>query len=143
MEQELLRTLGAWSLASITAGSAAWAHGRYRSQPVVQAWGRQNAAWGAVNGAIAGAGWLRNSRDRDPEATPEHAERLRRTLRLNAGLDLGYIAAGVGLVLLRKQAGRLPRYTPGQAVGDGLGIVLQGGFLYWLDTKYAARLEES
>lgn len=141
VEQRLLSSLAVWSTGSVAVGAAAWAHGRHHQQPAVRAIGRQFVAWGAVDGAIAAAGWCRGHDGEPPD--PQRAARLRRTLQVNQRLDLGYLALGAALVLLRRRLGQLPRYSEAQSLGDGIGILVQGGFLYWLDSTYARRLEAS
>jgi hypothetical protein len=58
---------------------------------------------------------------------------LRRVLLLNAGLDVGYLAAGAALVLAPAARARGLR-------GDGLAVLVQGGFLLVLDTVAARAL---
>lgn len=78
---------------------------------------------GAVDGAIAYAG-VRGRRRRG--LTP--ARRLRRVLVLNAGLDVGYLAAGGWLV------------RDGRWRGDGAAVLVQGVFLLVLDSAAARAL---
>ena len=117
VEQELVRTLGRWAVGSVVAGTLLSAHPRTRG------FGRQTAAGGAVDGAIALVGARRSAAGRTPEPA-----RLRRVLLVNAGLDVGYLAAGAALV-------RRPRWR-----GDGLAVLVQGAFLLALDTAAARRL---
>lgn len=117
VEQQLTRTLARWAAGSIALGAAL-------SVPAgTRGFGRQTAAWGAVDGAIAWWG-ARNRAGRGPT----DARRLRRVLLVNAGLDVGYVATGAWLV------------RDGRWRGDGLAVLVQGGFLLWLDTAAAARL---
>jgi hypothetical protein len=88
----------------------------------------QTAAWGAIDLAIALAGW-RGLAMRDVDG----ATRLDRLLWLNAGLDVGYVAVGVTLAV----AGWLLGRRLG-AVGAGLGVVVQGAALLVLDAKFIA-----
>lgn len=154
VEAELLRTLGIWGLGSLAAGSLVWAGGKRCKCPGVAAFGRQNAAWGAVDGAIAAGGSIRLARKAAPASaatapdtvgdtrpSTQPGRRLRRTLLINAGLDIGYLLLGAGLILRRQQIGRLPRYSAAHSLGDGAAIVLQGGFLLWLDLSHAVRLD--
>jgi hypothetical protein len=85
--------------------------------------GRQTLVWGAVDGAIAGAGARRRA-----SKGPTDPSRLRRVLLVNAALDVGYVAAGAELV----RRGRWP--------GDGLAVVVQGAFLLVLDSAAARAL---
>jgi hypothetical protein len=126
---QLTRTLALSGVVSVAAGTA-WAITQ-RSQSRV-AFGQQSAMWGAVNLAIAGVGAWR-ARHHPAEAGP-----LRRTLLINAGLDVGYIAAGAHLVYHRSTLGG--RVTRDAALGHGLAVVVQGTGLLKLDLYYAWRL---
>ena len=117
VEEDLTRVLACWAAASVVAGAALSLDRRTRG------FGRQTAAWGAVDGAIAYAG-VRGRRRRGPTSPA----RLRRVLLVNAGLDIGYLAAGARLV-------RGDRWR-----GDGLAVLVQGAFLLVLDSVAARRL---
>jgi hypothetical protein len=117
VEQDLVRVLGRWALGSVAAGAL------LSLDPRTRGFGRQTAAWGAVDGAIALVGARRQAAGRTPDAG-----RLRRVLLVNAGLDVGYLAAGAGLL-------RTARWR-----GDGAAVLVQGAFLLWLDTTAARRL---
>lgn len=144
VEDDLLRTLAMWSLASVAGGSALVGHGRHHGHPVITAFGRQTLAWGAINGTIAGIGWARRGKrdTADPEA---HGTRLRRILRINSALDVGYIAVGGALIGARHRLASSPyalgRYSSGQVAADGAAVIVQGSFLLWLDGTFARRLE--
>ena len=117
VEQRLIRALGSWAGGSVLLGAAL-------SVPrSTRGFGRQTAAWGAVDGAIAYVGG-RNRKTKGP-TDPAH---LRRVLLVNAGLDVGYLAGGAWL--LRRTRWR----------GDGLAVLVQGGFLLALDTTVARQL---
>lgn len=73
------------------------------------------AAWCAVNLAIALPGLIRPSA---PELRP-----LREFLTFNLGLNLGYMAVGIALMVMGKQRAR----------GAGLAVLIQGGLLLLLD----------
>ena len=117
VEEQLTRVLGGWAAASVVAGLA------LSMDPRTRGFGRQAAAWGAVDGAIAVVG-VRGRRRRGPT----DPARLRRVLLVNAGLDVGYLAVGARLV-------RGHRWR-----GDGLAVLVQGAFLLVLDTTAARRL---
>ena len=117
VEAQLTRVLGAWAAGSLVLGSAL-------SVPrSTRGFGRQTAAWGLVDGAIAGVG----ARRRASGHTTEPA-RLRTVLLVNAGLDVGYLAGGAWLL-------RSSRWR-----GDALAVLVQGAFLLWLDVSTAGRL---
>jgi hypothetical protein len=69
-----------------------------------------------------------------PSGSPCPTRPLRRLLLVNAGLDVGYVAAGVALVRAGRVRGR-------DSVGDGVAVVLQGGFLLVLDLVHAVRVQ--
>ena len=117
VEERLTQVLSAWAVGSMVTGAV------LSACPVTRGFGRQTAAWGAVDGAIAYAG--RRGRKRKGPTDPG---RLRRILLLNAGLDLGYLAVGARL-------SRTERWH-----GDGLAVLVQGAFLLLLDTTAASRI---
>jgi hypothetical protein len=122
VEQRLTQVLGGWAVGSLVAGTG------LSLQPATRGFGRQTAAWGAVDGAIALVGARRRA-----ARGPTDPARLRRVLLLNAGLDVGYLAAGAALVLAPAARARGLR-------GDGLAVLVQGGFLLVLDTVAARAL---
>ena len=117
VEEDLTRVLGAWAAGSVAVGAV------LAARPRTRGFGRQTVAWGAVDGAIAWAG-ARGRRRRGPT----DPDRLRRVLLLNAGLDVGYLAAGAWLV------------RDGRWRGDGAAVLVQGAFLLLLDAGAARRL---
>ena len=119
VEQDVVRVLGRWAAGSVAVGSLLTADPRTRG------FGRQTAAWGAVDGIIALVGARRQAAGRTTGAA-----RLRRVLLVNAGLDVGYVAAGAVLLRTRWR-------------GDGLAVVVQGAFLLWLDAASARRLRQA
>lgn len=130
----LTRSLAGWAVASMAVGGALALVARGReggSTERIAGFARQNLAWGAIDLAIAGAG-LRS--EQQPVPDPADAARsLRRLLLVNSALDVGYVAAGLALVRVRRVRGR-------DSVGDGLAVVLQGGFLLVLDVVHAVRV---
>ena len=120
VEQDVVRVLGRWAVGSVVAGAL------LSVDPRTRGFGRQTAAWGAVDGAIALVGARRQAAGRTTGAA-----RLRRVLLVNAWLDVGYVAAGAVLA-------RRPRWR-----GDGAAVVVQGAFLLWLDATAAWRLREA
>lgn len=116
-EEQLTRVLAAWAAGSVAVGAGCSLSSRTRG------FGRQTAAWGLIDGAIAYAG-VRGRRRKGPT----DPVRLRRVLLVNAGLDVGYVAVGVRLL----QGSRFR--------GDGLAVLVQGAFLLVLDSAAAHRL---
>ena len=127
LEQGHLLRLGVWAAVSIVGGTAllTWLTLRQVAAPLVRHFAIQTAAWGAVNAAIAGWAW-RGLTMRDFAGT----QKLLSILWLNTGLDLGYAAVGLTLVIVGWQWERRMG-----AVGAGLGVVLQGLALALLDLR--------
>ncbi len=125
----LTRTLAVLGSSSIAVGGIV---ALTSSGATARAFGQQTAAWGAINVAIAGFGAWRS------QARPARAAGLRRTLLINAGLDVGYVAAGAHMAHHRGTFGG--RMTPDAARGHGLAVVVQGLGLLSLDLTYARRL---
>ncbi len=125
----LTRTLTLFGASSVVVGGLM---GVTSSSPAVRAFGQQTAMWGAINTAIAGFGAWR-SRTR-----PAEAAGLRRTLLVNAGLDVAYVAAGAHMAHHRSTFGG--RVTADAARGHGLAVVIQGLGLMALDLGCARRL---
>lgn len=118
-------------LAAATHGFDAGASMRTTSGSTVGDVARQALGWGLVDLAIVGWGLrgLRRAR-RDgltPDAARARGRRMARVTGVNAVLDVGYVASGVALAV------RAPRRR-----GDGLGIVVQGLALLWLDVRHAS-----
>ncbi len=127
---ELSRTLTAFGTASVLGGSLL---ATLSDRPTLRAFGRQSAMWGAINLTIAAVGaWRAHSH-------PARAASLHRTLLVNAGLDVGYIAVGGHIAHHRVTFGG--RLTPAQARGHGLAVVVQGAGLMALDLIHAVRLK--
>ena len=119
VESRLTAALGGWAAGSVAAGALL-------SVPrATRGFGRQTLAWGAIDGAIAGVGARRRA-----AKGPTDPARLRRVLLVNAGLDVGYLAAGAWLV------------RDGRWRGDGAAVLVQGAFLLLLDSVTARALRE-
>jgi len=127
------RQLAGWALASVAAGVLLLVTSGGAGEATaatLRALAVQFIAWGAIDGVIAAFG-ERDRRRRvargeadDAGATAAFGARLRRLLRINAGLDVVYLLVGVALLL----AWRTP-----EGLGHGLGVLIQGGFLLGLD----------
>jgi hypothetical protein len=117
VESRLTSALGRWAAGSVAAGAL------LSVPPQTRGFGRQTLAWGAIDGAIARVGARRRAARgaTDPD-------RLRRVLLVNAGLDVGYLAAGAWLV------------RDGRWRGDGAAVLVQGAFLLVLDGTAARAL---
>jgi hypothetical protein len=133
------RQLAVWALLSVAgagllAGLAAAVGGDLAV--TLRALALQFVVWGAIDGVIAAfgerdrRGRIARGEHRDPAATRAFGARLRRLLRLNAGLDLVYVAVGAALLVgWRTPAG----------LGHGLGVLVQGGFLLVFDVWHGFR----
>lgn len=89
-----------------------------------------NLVWNSVNLAIAGFGYIGLRSDPAQYSLPEtirEFQNLENILLFNAGLDVGYMAAGAYLWErgIRKESNRL--------IGYGQSVVLQGAFLFTFD----------
>jgi hypothetical protein len=105
--------------------------------PLWRGIGLQGVVWGTVDAGIALFGRAamqrrRRKRERpdDPQVTREEARNLHRLLRLNAGLDVLYVAGGATLALTAGSSDAFAR-------GNGVGVILQGAFLLIFDLVYA------
>jgi hypothetical protein len=121
-----------WGGSSALVGTAllAWLHVGRRRSSLLQHFGIQTAAWGAVVlvlGAIARASLA----PRDLTA----ATRLDRLLWLNVGLDAGYVLVGITLIGAGWGLGRRLGL-----VGAGLAVLIQGLALALLDLVLAGQI---
>ncbi len=133
----LTRRLLTWSLFSILAGLAMQAGGA-----VARAAGIQFIGWGAVDAAIALFG-RRQSQKRHAQPNADSVAviaaetgKLRRLLWLNTALDVLYMAGG--LLLIRRRGANDLRWR-----GHGLGILIQGSFLFFFDLFHALPLRKN
>jgi hypothetical protein len=100
--------------------------------------GSQFVGWALVNAGIALGGKLFTERRRAQLDNPElakhrirEAANLKRLLWINAGLDVFYMLGGA-FMMGRNQSSE-------QSRGAGLGIILQGLFLFVFDIVHALR----
>ncbi|MDZ7707047.1 MAG: hypothetical protein U5J97_03960 [Trueperaceae bacterium] len=127
------RQLAGWAAMSLATGALLAVGGT----PFWRGVGVQFLVWGAIDGAIAAAGWrdrrraARSGLDRDPIGSEHRRQRLHRLLLVNVGLDVVYLA--IGAALLGFDAGPV-------RAGHGVGVIVQGGFLLLFDAWHAARL---
>ena len=85
--------------------------------------GVQSIVWGAIDAAIALLG--RRNADRQRGNVTKHARSFQRLVAVNAGLDVLYMLGGRALITGAQ--GRPER------TGAGIGIVVQGTFLFLFD----------
>lgn len=121
-----------WGGGSMVAGTAllAWLRAGRRRSALLEHFGLQTAAWGAVELSLGLI--LRGSLAvRDLSG----ATRLDRFLWLNVGLDGGYLLVGATLVVTGWSLGRRMGM-----VGAGIAVVLQGIALALLDLVLASQI---
>ena len=122
VEGDLTTALLAWSAASVVAGAAVAVLGRRANNEQLVSFGRQSAAWGAIDALIAGGGVL-SRRNRGPLTVAEEMKKargLRRLLLVNAAADVGYVVGG----LLVQARGRKGQKTLRMDAGDGVAIAV-------------------
>jgi len=121
-------TLGSWAIANIGTGTVL----SFTTEGSAAHFHEMNALWNTVNLALAGfglAGALLAEPSPDLFTAIDAQHRLEKTLLFNAGLDVGYIMAGLYLTeLARRRPDESDRLE-----GYGWSLVLQGGFLFSFD----------
>ena len=120
---KLARRLGfsliAWSFSSIVIGAILF----LIAIPVLQGIGLQALLWGLIDVIIAVFGVFR--------AKEQTAIKAARFLRINVYLDIVYQVVGVLLIVFLWQDAFL--------LGNGIGIIIQGAFLFVLDLYFYRR----
>ena len=128
VDRYAMGALGSWAAVNLVAGTA----GAFAlDDPRARALAQGSAAWNVVNAGLA-VGGLRAAKRRAMTAPswPSLAlegERSRGVFLLNAGLDVGYMAAGLWL---RERGARAERP---ELQGYGDALLVQGGFLFMFD----------
>lgn len=119
--------LGSWGIANTATGLIAYGTASGQARYFHQ----MNAGWGIINTGLAVAGFL-GSKKEDVNAyslarTIKSQHNIEKVLLLNAGLDIGYIAAGAWLNErgVTKNSARLQGY--------GKSVMMQGAFLLIFD----------
>ena len=134
-QQRLTNRLLGWAAASVAAGLVL---GR-GDDALRRGAAEQFVGWGLVNAvlAIIGRRGARRQRSQPENDTPEALAARRRTLSwllwVNTALDVVYVLGGRRVMNGRGVDDRHWR-------GRGLGIVLQGGFLFFFDLLNALAL---
>lgn len=122
-------TLGGWAAANFVVGGIGWARGSGSNKYFHQG----NVLWNTVNAGIAGFA-LYSLYNADPgslglfESIKEHYG-LEKTLLFNAGLDVGYMAAGLYL----RERSKTSTKNQNMLKGYGNALLLQGAFLFVFD----------
>jgi hypothetical protein len=114
--RQLGRALVAWSIASIIAGVI------LLLVPVslLQGIGLQAVLWGIIDILIAMVGIFRQK--------DQSADKAARFLRINVFLDIGYMLVGMLLSVFL--------WVDPFILGNGIGIIIQGAFLFILDLYF-------
>ncbi len=112
-----------------------------RRTPFTRGVSEQFLGWPLINsgialfGAFSGARRQRSLADvHTPQRRAGEARSLRRLLRINALLDVIYMAGGLWLLTRTRRPERLR--------GAGLGILLQGAFLFAFDSLLSLRVPD-
>ncbi len=127
-----MKILGGWALANIAFGGVSY----FNSSNKKKYFNQMNVMWNVVNLSLATAGYFGAKADLNKQLSLAQSikdqHKIEQILLLNAGLDVGYMAAGLFLNErgLRKSSDRLQGY--------GQSLILQGAFLLIFDgTMYA------
>lgn len=122
--------LGGWALGNM-ALSAALLPGKRGED---QAFHQMQIGWNAINLGIAALGYWGAQRagyqDWDLYQSIQEQYKMQKILLFNAGLDVGYVAAGA---YLRERANNPSAKNPERLRGFGRSIMIQGAFLLAFD----------
>ncbi len=135
LQNQIGRRLLGWSVLSVTAGILLL----ILEPPFWQGVGLQGVVWGIIDAGIAlfGLYTLRRKRSRPEANTPEalrlESRNLYRLLLVNTGLDVLYVVTGILI---------LTSFDTAFGRGNGVGIVVQGGFLLLFDAFYTLRVKK-
>lgn len=133
-QSAITRRLLTWSLFSLSAGLVMQVGGA-----ALRALGMQFVAWGAIDAGIALVGQNQSQKRQaradanTPAILAAETSKLRRLLWLNTALDVLYLIGG--LAVARRRGDERWR-------GHGLGILIQGGFLFIFDLLHALPLAQ-
>lgn len=126
-----VKVLGVWSLANVGISS----YGYYNSRGSDEYFHNMNFMWNSVNIAIAAASLLpRQKNDLDLMGSLKAQNTVENIYISNAVLDLLY--SSIGLYLTEKAKNDLPNSDKWNGWGNAL--IMQGGFLFLLDTSMFA-----
>ena len=125
-EQDLTRgmwALNSWAVSNLAVGVPMSIQA---TDPQSKSFHQMNAGWNVVNVALATPALIK------PKAVDP--KRMAKLFWINAGLDVGYMAAGLWMSQ-RGQATGNPQLT-----GWGQSVLLQGGFLFAFDSAMGFRM---
>lgn len=118
--------LGGWAAANLIGGTAL----SLNTQGSNKYFHLMNAGWNVINISLAGVALL----SADPVFAGQmdfinHQHKLEKTYLFNAGLDVGYMMAGLWLMEKAKHT----QTRPDMLKGFGQSIIIQGAFLFVFD----------
>ena len=121
--------LGSWAAANIISGAIGWS----RNIDQRMYFHQMNFFWNVVNLSIAGVG-LYGSQMTDfslwsGDEMINRQGKIQQLFLINAGLDIGYMGAGL---ILNRIAPKYPK-NQNRLAGYGNSVMLQGGFLFIFD----------
>ncbi len=122
-------TLGAWAIGNMAFSGISLANAGGAQKHFHQ----MNIYWNIVNLGLAGSG-LYSAITADPgsfdlAASISEQAKIEKLLLFNAGLDIGYMAAGLWMMERSKNISKNPELWE----GFGKSIILQGAFLFAFD----------
>lgn len=123
-----MMVLGSWAVVNIAGGLVL----RANTTGAARYFHEMNAIWNGVNLGIAAFGYVGAMRMGMPESAfglYQEQVGMDKTLLFNAGLDLGYVAAGLWMTERAKNVGKRPEMWKGY----GRSVMLQGAFLFAFD----------
>jgi hypothetical protein len=122
--------LGSWALGNMAVSGILLAN---TEGGVAKGYHQMNIGWNAVNLTIAGLGYLAamksNPASFDLFSSIDEHYKLQKIFLFNAGLDVGYMAAGAYVMERSKSSLK----NPEQLKGFGQAIIINGAFLFVFD----------
>jgi hypothetical protein len=121
--------LGSWAVGNMAVSGILLGN----AKGVAKGYHRMNIGWNAVNLTIAGFGYFAalksNPASFDLYGTIDEHYKIQKLFLFNAGLDVGYMAAGAWLTERSKNTNK----DPLQMKGFGRAIIVNGAFLFAFD----------
>jgi hypothetical protein len=121
--------LGGWALSNMAVSGILLGN----TEGVTKGYHQMNIGWNAVNLTIAGFGYLAamksNAASFDLYGSINEHYKLQKIFIFNAGLDVGYMAAGAYVIERSKSSLK----NPEQMRGFGQAIIVNGAFLFAFD----------
>lgn len=125
-----------WSVFSIVCGMLMLKRGQFWKGV-----GMQFISWGAIDAMIAVGGQVASDKrlnntasDDMPTQIKKDTRNLKIALWVNAGLDVLYMLGG--FIWMRR------KLQDDHQQGNGLGVIIQGMFLFFFDIYHALKLQE-